>query len=140
ARAELRQATRTVRQGVAEAWTAVQVARASIEASDQRIRAAQVAYRGIREEAALGARTTLDVLDAEQELLDARTSRVTAESQEYVAVYELLSAMGLLTVEHLRLGVKTYDPAAYYNAVKTAPLQTGRGDRLDKVLRAIGQK
>ncbi len=140
ARADLRQTTRTVRNDIAVAWTAVQVARASIEASDQRIRAAQVAYRGIREEAALGARTTLDVLDAEQELLDARTSLVTAQSQRYVAIYELLSAMGLLTVDHLRLGVKTYDPAAYYNAVKTAPLQTGRGDRLDKVLRALGQK
>jgi outer membrane protein len=140
ARANLRQVVRLVRQDVAEAWSAVEVAEASIAASNERIRAAQVAFRGTREEAALGARTTLDVLDAEQELLDARTSLVTAQTERYVAVYELLSAMGLLTVEHLNLGIRTYDPAAYYNAVKNAPLTTGRGDKLDRVLRALGQK
>ena len=140
ARSNLRQVTRTVGQEVANAWTSVQVARAQINASQQRIRAAEVAFRGIREEVTLGARTTLDVLDAEQELLDARNSLISAQSDEYVAIYSLLAAMGLLTVSHLGLGVETYDPAAYYNAVKDAPRTSVRGQQLDNVLRALGKK
>jgi len=138
-RAALLQTTRTVSQNVANAWAQLAVARAQIEATDQQIRAAQVAFRGIREEATLGARTTLDVLDAEQELLDARNARVSAVTQQYTAVYGLLASMGLLTVEHLKLGVQTYDPALYYKAVRNAPVSSIRGDRLDKVLRALGK-
>jgi len=138
-RAQLLQTTRQISQGVANAWAQLAVARAQIEATDQQIRAAEVAFRGIREEATLGARTTLDVLDAEQELLDARNARVDAVTQQYSAVYALLSSMGLLTVDHLKLGVQTYDPAAYYDAVRNAPVSTIRGDRLDKVLRALGK-
>ena len=59
----------------------------------------------------------LDVLDAEQNLLDARATRATAVAQRYVGVYNLLSAMGLLSVEHLNLGVPTYDPSVFYFAV-----------------------
>lgn len=138
-RAQLLQTTRQISQGVANAWAQLAVARAQIEATDQQIRAAEVAFRGIREEATLGARTTLDVLDAEQELLDARNARVDAVTQQYSAVYALLSSMGLLTVDHLKLGVQTYDPAAYYDVVRNAPVSTIRGDRLDKVLRALGK-
>lgn len=139
ARANLHRATEEVSQNVASAWAQLAVARAQIQATDQQIRAAEVAFRGIREEATLGARTTLDVLDAEQELLDARTARVSAVTQQYTAVYRLLSSMGLLTVEHLKLGVQTYDPALYYDVVSKAPLSSIRGDRLDNVLRALGK-
>lgn len=93
----------------------------------------------MREEATLGARTTLDVLDAEQDLLDARASRIDAEAGLQVAYYQLLSAMGLLTVENLKLGIPTYDPAAYYNAVRNAPYTSTQGESLDRVLRAIGK-
>ena len=92
----------------------------------------------MREEAKLGARTTLDVLDAEQELLDAQASRLEAVAQRYVGVYSLLQAMGLLTVDHLKLGIPTYDPAAYYNAVKDAPVHTVQGKKLDRILKSIG--
>lgn len=138
-RANLLQSTRLVSQGVANAWAQLAVARAQIQATDQQIRAAETAFRGVREEATLGARTTLDVLDAEQELLDARNARVDAVTQQYSAVYGLLSAMGLLTVKHLKLGVQTYDPEAYYNAVRNAPVSSIQGDKLDKVLRALGK-
>jgi len=93
----------------------------------------------VRQEAALGARTTLDVLNAEQELLDARASRIAAETAQYVAVYALLASMGLLTVEHLNLGIPTYDPEAYYNAVRNAPATSPQGEALDRVIRRIGQ-
>ena len=47
--------------------------------------------------------------------------------------------MGLLTAEHLNLGIPTYDPAAYYNAVRNAPVTSVQGESLDRVLRAIGK-
>ena len=81
------------------------------------------------------------MLDAEQELLDARASRIDAVATQYVAVYSLLSAMGLMTVDHLNLGIQTYDPAGYYNAVKSSPARLSqRGQQLDRVLRKLGKQ
>lgn len=139
ARARLHQTVAEVNLGVGEAWANLRVAEASIVASDRQIRAAQTAFEGVREEARLGARTTLDVLDAEQDLLTARTNRVSAEATRIVQVYALLAAMGLLTVDHLGLGIPTYDPAAYYNAVKQAPATSAEGRALDRVLEKIGK-
>ncbi len=138
ARARLHQTSLLVAQNVGNAWSNLLVSAASIEASGLQITAAQAAFDGFREEAALGARTTLDVLDAEQELLDARASRLQAEAQRYTGIYVLLSSMGLLTADHLRLGIPTFDPAAYYNAVKTAPATSAQGRKLDRILEKIG--
>ncbi len=138
ARATLLQSGVQVTQAVGNAWSNIVVTSASISANELQIRAAQEAFNGVREEAALGSRTTLDVLDAEQELLDARADKLQSEAQRYVGVYQLLSAMGLLTVEHLDLGIPTYDPAAYYNAVKDAPIHSAQGAALDRILKTIG--
>ncbi|WP_233193078.1 TolC family outer membrane protein [Acidimangrovimonas sediminis] len=138
-KAGLMQTSVTVTQNVGNAWAQLAVARSSISAYDEQIRAAQTAYNGVKEEAKLGSRTTLDVLNAEQSLLDARSSRVTAGTDEYVAVYQLLSSMGLLTAQHLKLGVPTYDASAYYNQVKNAPATSVYGKRLDKVMKSIGR-
>jgi outer membrane protein len=113
------------------------VAQASIEAGRQQVTAAQRAFDGVREEATLGARTTLDVLNAEQNLLSARASRLEAEANRYVGVYQVLASMGLLTAEHLNLGVPTFDPEAYYNAVKSAPTHSAQGKALDRILQKI---
>lgn len=139
ATAALLQTTRVIGQNVAVSWANIEVARAQIRAIDQQIAAATVAYNGVREEATLGARTTLDVLNAEQELLSAQADKIDAEANFQVALYSLLSSMGLLTVEHLNLGIPTYDPAAYYNAVQNAPHTSVQGESLDRVLRAIGK-
>lgn len=137
-RAALLNTTHSVQQLVGNAWANLRVAVAQLAATDQQIRAARVAFRGVQEEQSLGAATTLQVLDSQQDLLDAQSARISAQSQQYVALYSLLSAMGLLTVEHLGLGIQTYDPAAYYNAVKTAPVQRSRqGRQLDKVLERL---
>lgn len=139
-RASQHTARHLIRQNVGFAWSFLAVARASREASDRQIEAARVAFRGVREEATLGARTTLDVLDAEQELLNAEANRISAIADEYTAAYRLLQAMGLLTAERLKLRVPHYDPAAYYNMVKTAPaIRSQQGQKLDKVLRALGK-
>ncbi|MFO1202962.1 MAG: TolC family outer membrane protein [Tabrizicola sp.] len=139
ARAGLQQTVVGVVENVGVAWANLAVASASIEASDLQIRAAQAAFDGVREEAAAGTRTTLDVLDAEQELLDARNARLQAEAQRYVAVYQVLATMGLLTVDHLQLGIPTYDPEAYYGAVEKAPSHSAQGKKLDRILQKIGK-
>jgi outer membrane protein len=139
ARAGLLQAVRLVDERVGNAWSSLAVARAQLTATEEQIAAAQLAFEGTREEARLGARTTLDVLDAEQELLDARTARVQAEANQYVAIYRVLSSMGLLTAQHLDLGIPTYDPGAYYNAVSNAPAKSIQGKQLDKVLERLGR-
>jgi len=140
-RAALLSTTHNVQQLVGVYWANLRVANAQLLATDQQIRAANVAYRGVQEEQQLGAATTLDVLDALQDLLDARSTRISARSGQYVALYSLLSAMGLMTVEHLRLGIQTYDPAAYYNAVKSAPAGLSKqGQQLDRVLERLGKE
>ncbi|RYH11867.1 transporter [Tropicimonas sp. IMCC6043] len=140
-RSALLQTTLSVEEAVGTAWARIEAATAQIRATELQIRAAEIAFEGTREEATLGARTTLDVLDAEQELLDARAARIDAIATQYVAVYSLLSAMGLMTVEHLNLGIQTYDPAGYYNAVKNAPARLSkRGQQLDRVLRKLGKQ
>ncbi len=139
-RAGLHQSVAQVLQNVAVAWANVDVARARITASQQQVRASQSAFEGVREEARLGARTTLDVLNAETDLLDARTLLAQAQASEQVAAYNLLAAMGLLTVDHLGLGIPTYDPEAYFNAVRNAPIASPQGEALDRVLRALGRE
>lgn len=139
ARAGLQQTSVIVTQNVANSWADIAVSRAQIEATDRQIAAAKIAYDGVKEEAKLGARTTLDVLTAEQSLLDARASQITAVANYQVANYALLATMGLLTVERLKLGIPVYDPAAYYNAVKNAPPSSVQGATLDRVLKAIGK-
>lgn len=123
-------------QEVADSWSRLFVANAQVAAADRQIRAAQIAFEGVREEAKLGARTTLDVLDAEQALFDARTNRVVSQTQVYSAAYTLLASMGLLTADRLGLPVDRYDPAEYFNAVKTAPVPSStQGKKLDRILK-----
>ena len=68
-------------------WSQIRVARASIESGKQEVRAAELAFEGVTEEAKVGARTTLDVLDAEEEVLQARADLIVAQRDEYVAGY-----------------------------------------------------
>ena len=137
-RGNLHNVRHTVQQDVVTAISNFEAARASLVASEQQIRAARVAFQGVREEATLGARTTLDVLDAEQDLLDAETNRISAQADQYIAAYQVLESMGLLTAQRLNLPVQIYDPAAYYNLVKNGPAkQSKQGKQLDRVLRAL---
>lgn len=131
----------TLRQQAGSAWAGFASAKAQLTASGQQIKAARIAFDGVREEAKLGSRTTLDVLIAEQDLLDAESNRITARASEVTAAYSVLASMGLLTAENLNLKVERYDPEAYYNLVKNAPVyMSKRGAQLDKVLKAIGKE
>ncbi len=127
-----------VQQDVGVSYAQLASIQAQLAASERQVRAARIAFRGIREEASLGARTTLDVLDAEQSLLDAQSTQLSARANLYVAAYRILSSTGRLTAKDLRLPVQIYDPAEYYNLVKDAPAKRSKqGDKLDRVLRAL---
>ena len=133
-KAELQDSGRIVEQDTAIAWANLDVARASIRSSRQQIRAARIAFEGIQEEAKLGARTTLDVLDAEQEVLNAESGLVAAQRDEYLAAYNLIASMGLLTTKYLNLGIEEYDPNVYYQSVNKKPL-SAEGEALNRISR-----
>ena len=137
ARANLLLTADQVAETAGSAFARLLVANAVLESSRRQVTAQQQFFSGTREEANLGARTTLDVLNAEQDLLDARTLVVTATNDRVVAQYALLAAQGLLTVDYLNLGIPTYDPAAYYNAVESAPVASRQGQALDRVLKSL---
>jgi outer membrane protein len=125
ARQTTAQRTRTIDQqrrnaveSAAQAWESLLTARARVRAFRTQIDANVVALEGVQREAAVGSRTVLDVLDAEQELLDSRVSHVRAQRDELVASYQLLSAVGKLTARDLGLGVTLYDPREHYNEVR----------------------
>jgi outer membrane protein len=141
-RAALHLTSISVDQDVGNSWALLAVADAALVSTEQQVVAARIAFEGTREEARFGARTTLDVLDAEQELLDAGSNQIAADTTRYIAVYALMQSMGLLTVDHLGLGIATYDPAVYYNAVKSAPVYdvSPQGERLDNVLKRFGRE
>ncbi|KIC47455.1 transporter [Ruegeria sp. ANG-S4] len=137
-RANLLNVQKDITQGVTDAYVRFQTATASLTASTERVRASQVAFDGIREEATLGARTTLDVLAAQQDLLDAQLAEVASRTERSLAAYQLLQAQGLLTAERLGLAVQIYDPTLYYNLVKKAPAQVSKQSKdLDRVLKAL---
>lgn len=123
-RLEAAQARRVVIEGVRNAWEALRSTRARIVSDNEAVRANEIALEGVRQEAEVGARTTLDVLDAEQERLNARVSLVRSHRNEVVAVYGLLGASGNLTASELGLAVAAYDPAEHYNEVRTKLIGT----------------
>ncbi|WP_240453814.1 TolC family outer membrane protein [Chachezhania antarctica] len=141
ARGSLITAQRTVVESVRNAYEAIGVAASNIQATSSQVDASKIAFDGLREEAKLGSRTTLDVLIAEQDLLDARSAQITARIALYQASYQLLQTQGLLTAQRLQLPVTIYDPSAYYNLAKTAPTNISkRGQQLDRVLEALGKQ
>lgn len=93
-------------------------ARASIQSREAEVRAAKIALEGVEQEAAVGSRTVLDVLDAEQELLDAQVSLVRDQHDAIVISYELLAAVGKLTARELGLPVDHYDQKSHYLKVR----------------------
>lgn len=137
-RAQLHRASLLIEQGVANAYSNYQVAVSASEAYSRQVSAAQLAFDGVREEANAGSRTTIDVLNAEQDLLDARANRVSAQADVVLASYGVLYAMGLLNASHLNLDVTQYDVEAHYNLVADAPLaRSEQGAALERVLEAL---
>jgi outer membrane protein len=108
-----------IRAEVISAWGDLEAAAAQVRAAEAGVAASQLALSGIVQERDVGQMTTLDVLDAQQDLLDARTALVRAQRDRVVASYALLAAIGGLTAANLRLPVELYDPTAHYSAVRS---------------------
>jgi outer membrane protein len=108
------------RANVVQSWGQLDAAKAQIDATKSQVTAAEIALNGVREEARVGQRTTLDVLNATQELLNARVALVTAQRDRVVASYTLLSAVGRLSIPVLGLQVPLYDPMIHYQQVRDA--------------------
>ncbi|CAM5216398.1 Outer membrane protein OS=Bosea thiooxidans OX=53254 GN=SAMN05660750_01403 PE=3 SV=1 [Bosea thiooxidans] len=108
----------TVRAAVVSAWGGLEAAKAQISAAQSQVEAASTALAGVREEAKVGQRTTLDVLNAQQELVIARSTLVTAQRDRVVASYAVLSAVGKLSSRTLKLKAENYDARQHYEQVK----------------------
>jgi outer membrane protein len=111
-------ARRTAVQNAVQAWETLAAAKASAQSTRQQIKANEVALEGVEREAIVGSRTTLDVLNAQQALLNSQTTLVQNLAQVVTASYAVGSSIGRLTARDLHLPVPLYDETAYYNAVK----------------------
>jgi outer membrane protein len=106
---------RQVRDAVATAWAQFEAAEASIASNEAAEHANEIAFEGVSKEQQVGGRTVLDVLNAEQELLNAGVSLVSAKRNAVVAAFQVLAASGALTAKNLGLKVKLYDPLEHYD-------------------------
>jgi outer membrane protein len=108
----------SVRAQAVSAFGQLSAAQASIRAAEAGVRAANLALEGVAEERKVGQATTLDVLTAQQTLLNARVALVQAQYAAVVGSYSVLAAIGGLSAENLGLKVATYDPSEHYQAVR----------------------
>jgi outer membrane protein len=107
---------RQVRSAVASAWNTYQAALANIESNEATSKSNEIAFTGVSKEQKVGGRTVLDVLNAQQELLNAQVALVTSRRDATVAAFQVLAASGLLTAKNLGLKVTIYDPLANYES------------------------
>lgn len=108
---------REVVDSAASAFEAYQTALARIDSLNAEVKSSEIALEGVQQEATVGARTVLDVLDAEQELLDGQVSLVQAKRDATVASYQLLQSLGRMTAQDLNLPVQVYDYDSHYRQV-----------------------
>ena len=121
ARQRLRERTekeRAVQQSAISSWEQLVSTRARLRALDAVVASAKIALEGVRQEEEVGQRTVLDVLNAEQELLDANVNLVRVQRDEVVATYDILTASGRLDAGFIGLDVVRYDPVERYRAVR----------------------
>ncbi len=124
-RFRLQAVRRDVEEEAAASWHALLTARARLLALARQVELAALALDGVQQEARLGSRTVLDVLDAEQELFEAEVERTSAERDELLAAFRVKASMGMLTARAMNLDTVPYDPEAYYREVRGAWRGTG---------------
>jgi outer membrane protein len=100
------------------AWGQLEAGKAQVSSAQAQVTASEVALNGVREEAKAGQRTTLDVLNAQQALVNARVALVTAQHDRVVASYAVLNSIGRLSPQVLNLPTTTYDPSVHYQQVR----------------------
>jgi outer membrane protein len=119
-RIDLDSARDLVQANVVTAWGQLEAAKAQILATQAQVAATEIALNGVREEARVGQRTTLDVLNAQQELVTARVALVTAQHDRVVASFTMLASVGELNLPKLGLNIPLYDPMVHYQQVRDA--------------------
>src|SRR5690242_6886345 len=107
-----------IRATTVQAWGQLEANKAQVVSAQAQVTAAEVALNGVREEAKAGQRTTLDVLNAQQALVNARIALVTAQHDRVVSSYSVLSAVGRLSPQVLGLATQVYDPSVHYQQVR----------------------
>lgn len=116
----LEQVRNQARTAVVSAWVSNEGTKIALTAAESEVRAADIALRGVRREAAGGQRTTIDVLNAQQDLTNARSRLIQAQRDRVIASYTLLSAVGRLDVHTLNLNTPDYLPEVHYHQVRDA--------------------
>ncbi|MCK1386729.1 TolC family outer membrane protein [Bradyrhizobium sp. 21] len=106
------------RANVVQAWGQLEAGKAQVQSAQAQVTASEIALNGVREEAKAGQRTTLDVLNAQQALVNARVALVTAQHDRVVASYSVLNAVGRLAPQVLGLATTVYDPSVHYQQVR----------------------
>lgn len=106
------------RANVVQAWGQLEAGKAQVKSAQAQVTASEIALNGVREEAKAGQRTTLDVLNAQQALVNARVALVTAQHDRVVASYSVLNAVGRLAPQVLGLATNVYDPSVHYQQVR----------------------
>ena len=106
------------RANVVTAWGQLVAGKAQVQSAQSQVQASEIALNGVREEAKAGQRTTLDVLNAQQALVNARVALVTAQHDRVVASYSVLNTVGRLSPQVLNLATTTYDPSVHYHQVR----------------------
>jgi outer membrane protein len=124
-RRQIEEAIRAGEQTAVDAWQTYETALAQIDSFREQVRATEVALDGVKQEQQVGARTVLDVLDAELEALNAKVSLVQAQTNLVVARYQVLASVGRLTAGELALNAGVYDPQEHYNSVRNKFFGTG---------------
>jgi len=124
-RVQVSEAERNARAVGTAAWEGLAVARARVSQFESQVEANKTALEGTREQARVGSRIVLDVLNAEQELLDAQVSLVVARRDSFVAGLVVLTSVGRLTARDLGLPVEYYDETAHFDKVKRKLWGTG---------------
>jgi outer membrane protein len=117
-RLDLDTARLSVQQNVTQSWGQLEAAKAQVDSSTAQVTSSEIALDGVREEARVGQRTTLDVLNAQQALVQARTNLVTAQHDRIVASYAVLASVGALSPQVLGLHIESYDPMVHYQQVR----------------------
>jgi outer membrane protein len=114
----LEQTRDQTRANTVTAWGQLVAGKAQVASAQSQVTASEIALNGVREEAKAGQRTTLDVLNAQQALVNARVALVTAQHDRVVASYSVLNAVGRLSPIVLKLPTTTYDPSVHYQQVR----------------------
>jgi outer membrane protein len=114
----LEQTRDQTRANTVTAWGQLVAGKAQVASAQSQVTASEIALNGVREEAKAGQRTTLDVLNAQQALVNARVALVTAQHDRVVASYSVLSSIGRLSPQVLGLATSTYDPSVHYHQVR----------------------